>query len=216
MNWNKKLDFSSKSEIQEFEIDLEEFQKREGGPPFHWLKLSDLWCEDSPTDHDKRIFACVLDLRLNVSCLEVNLSKIVESANNSNLDTKENIYEAFRCFELNTSYITRYRSIFDKIMGLLVLIIRPEMYDSFSVAKKKKNKFVNIMSLIDDDHKHFATKLSESIALFDNKYRTAEVHGSGSVRKWNFEMIYGPSGNQADMFWSWNTLHPLLTALGKY
>lgn len=212
MRWNSNLIFSTLEEVREFENDLAKYQLSMDLPPFQWLCLAGVWETLVITNTGRKIFASCLDLRLNVVCLEVLLARLMNTSTRLKGNTDERVAVAFERYEINSSYIVRYRAVYDKLMGLWILLLAPDSYDSYCSAKSRKKKFVSILSKISAEGGQFAVHISKSIGDFDDKYRTQEVHGTGTVRKWSFELSEGPESHQADMYWAWNMLHPLLTA----
>lgn len=88
---------------------------------------------------------------------------------------------------LNT-FIIRYRSLWDKIFGLYVLIYNPEDYQNFLRAKSRKKYFKS--NYLDKDFIPQKVKdYFQHLSLFDEKYRTAEVHGSGTTRKTIYKKV---------------------------
>lgn len=60
-----------------------------------------------------------------------------------------------------------------------------------------------------------AQSLADLAAKFDQRFRTAEAHDTGTVRTWVFAEVHGADTIQADMFWAWNNLHPILTSMAS-
>ncbi len=67
-------------------------------------------------------------------------------------------------------------------MGFVVLLTAPDEYEKFERARSRRRFFKRII----DDHPHFPKNSGEDIDRIvreiDDKFRTAEAHGTGSLR----------------------------------
>ena len=104
------------------------------------------------------------------------------------LDSKEKFFGKMEIQKYSTSYVLRYRALWDKIMGFLVLLFSSSDYDSFIQAKSRKTKFKTIAQKITQIPNDLVQQIDVFITLFDDSYRTAEAHGTGVLRKYNFLM----------------------------
>jgi hypothetical protein len=181
-----------------------------------------------PYSNGGRIFSSLVDLRFNVTALEHELGRIGRIVNEQRqkrsanpgplLGNEELFLERLALLEANTAYILRYRAILDKIMAIMVLLVAPLEYDNFMGARSRRRSFVKIAERSSQLSSQLVEHVVETIDAFDSKYRTAEAHGTGSARFWTFldeEDDDDAEGPQTDMFWAWNSLHPLLTLLGR-
>ena len=117
---------------------------------------------------------------------------------------------------------TRYRSIWDKIMGLFVLFHVPESYEKYCKAKSRKKEFMKLMLSAKEMPKESIDNISEAISDFDQKFRTPEVHGTGVLRKWGLTML---SLDETPFFelihyWNWlvsifKTIDKIIAAIGE-
>jgi hypothetical protein len=124
--------------------------------------------------------------------------------------------------QASSSYILRYRSLWDKIMGFLVLFFVPEDYDDFVSARSRKKAFRKIV----ENDQFIAEKMNtilnqpyikvlDEIERFDGIYRTPEAHGTGALRKWSLSMqsmIDNPSG---DLIGYWNIINQIIANIGN-
>jgi hypothetical protein len=211
MNFPRDLSFSSPEEVSSFEDRLTDYQTSCGAPPFQWVSLRDEWSLSREQEGGGRVFAALVDLRLAVGALEIDLREITREL----AAEPPSLHSRLRLYRINSAYILRMRSILDKIMGFMVLSARPGEYDSFRRAKSRKRAFMKLAAQGSEIPVPIAQYIEKFVEQFDTKYRTPEAHGSGSVRTWVFGEIGGADSNQADMFWSWNTLYPLLTLISK-
>lgn len=87
-----------------------------------------------------------------------------------------------RMLHHNIDLAVRYRSIYDKLMGIVVMLLNPSKYEDYNKAKSRKKLFPSLVKgLLDDDS---ITTLIEQVTYLDENYRTPEVHQTGSMRTW--------------------------------
>lgn len=220
------MHLSDSSEVARLEELLDLFQQKRGSVSFKWVSLVSAYTYLQPYSNGGRVFSSLVDLRFNVASLEHDLGRIGKIVNNQRqkrlatpgplFENEELFVERLELLESNTSYILRYRAVLDKIMAVLVLLTAPSEYEDFMGARSRRRSFLKVA-----ERCQMSTKLVEhvvkTIDAFDSKYRTAEAHGTGSARFWTFidEEDDDSDSPQSDMFWAWNSLHPLLTLLGK-
>src|SRR5690606_17453071 len=139
-----------------------------------------------------------------------------------------------------TSFTYRCRAFWDKYMGLLVLIYSPNEYEKYCKAKSRKKKFQSLSnewisfpielqeSLIQTLQQHpfynelkgkniyptpFLDILLTFIDQLDNKYRTAEAHGTGAIRKWSLSMLPAEQSQDFALFSHWNIANSMIQGL---
>ena len=82
----------------------------------------------------------------------------------------------------NIDIALRYRAFYDKFMGILVLALCPDDYDSFIKADSRKKEFgKKMVGHLDSSS---IKSLIASISHLDDTFRTPEVHQTGRMRKW--------------------------------
>jgi len=143
-------------------------------------------------NYGKKLFAALVDLKMNFVLL--TLDSVFSSPNDqqklstdeSILDNPEFFDKRFEVHRHNANYIIRYRAIWDKIMGILLLISSEKKYDQYNSAKSRKKSFENLSKDIDFLSDGFAHNITQHIQKIDNNFRTGEVHLSGSLRKYSF------------------------------
>ncbi len=157
--------------------------------PYFNLKDSYLNCKKNETDG--RLFTIIFDIKLNLTFLDINYVEAIRTCFiRKNSSPELNILKNSEVFDrginhlkITNEYVLRYRAIMDKIMGLMVFLYAKSEYDNFRKSQSRKKKFqklfeknkipfflnfVNVYSFLED---------------FDKKYRTPEVHSTGSLRK---------------------------------
>jgi hypothetical protein len=112
-----------------------------------------------------------------------------------------------------SSFVLRYRALWDKVLGLLVLLTAPRDYDRFASAKSRKKSFKRIVETSVPALQPIVGLLVE-LQRFDDHFRTAEAHGSGTLRKWTFSMHPLHQTPLVDLVGFWNLLNTLIGHLG--
>ncbi len=118
-------------------------------------------------------------------------------------------------YRYNSSYVFRYRALWDKIMGLLILVFVPNEYASFFGSKKKLKAFKKIAIKIPEIDESFITQVSKSLDEFSEKFRTPEVHGTGSLRKWAFLVEDSPTNPEIELLYYSNFLNETMLKISK-
>lgn len=117
-------------------------------------------------------------------------------------------HQAYSCF------ILRYRALWDKLMGFLVLLFKPNEYERFTKAKSRKNCFIKIAKEINCISEIFLLQIENILKDVDEKFRTQEAHGTGSLRNYTFSTIstdYSDNDYQARiLLFHWNSINSFI------
>lgn len=103
-----------------------------------------------------------------------------------------------------SGFILRYRSLWDKIMGCLVLMYQPRSYEKFLKADSRKKKFRRLASEFQAGAIDIVSIIDGQISRFDDIFRTPEAHGAGSIRKWTLSSEPAFETPQVDLVAYWN------------
>lgn len=181
-------DFSSRKDVETFDAHLNCFSFMHGiglAP----ISLADGYDRHFPTN--RRSFYMLVDLKLCLTNILLSLRELERTRR------RNDIMEMMLFQKAWFSFVTAYRSFYDKFMNLIVENCYPEEVKRFEGSKSRKKAFVALV-------RARPTSFPESCAMFvafpaefvdwmdsfirkvDDEYRTAEVHGSGSARKWIF------------------------------
>lgn len=214
---------NSRDEAAIFDDLLAKWQSNRKGSTVQFFPLTEVWdAIQANPDEAGRIFSAVLDLKLNLAFLPVDLLEIADVLNR---DLKErqpshgilqdpaHFMERMDLLRASLDYILRYRAVWDKIMGLVVLLTTPSHYQGFVDAPRRKAKFRSIASETGKIPLSFVDEVETLLTEFDNKYRTAEAHGSGRMRKWSLVVQLEEYNPNEALLWSWNHLNDLLQRL---
>jgi len=140
-----------------------------------------------------RIFTALLDIKLSVVLLRCDLFAVGHIWNEnfskgklegvSILDSEEKFFGKVDMYRFNTSYFLRYRALWDKIMGILVLAFSPEDYERFADAKSKKKAFRKIATKTSNIPEQFVKAIEGLLTNFDNKFRTSRSTWNWGCKK---------------------------------
>jgi len=168
-----------------------------------------------------RLFTSVLDMQLHVVRLNVEINAIAQRINADLHESRDadcltddgELAARLDLFGNTTAFVLRYRAIWDKLMGVVVLLLDPKKYKRFVKAKSRKKAFVKLLKARGANWPNYAQSVSETIEIFDSRFRTAEAHGSGRMRKLVFSRVSDDANPLDDLFWACNSLNIQLLAL---
>jgi len=179
----------------------------------------------SPHEGGGRIFTALLDIQVNFILLYLDVHTVGATWNanfskgklegGSILDSEAKFFGKIQIHRFSSSFIFRYRALWDKVMGLLILAASPQDYDHFVRAKSKKRSFIKIAERTPGVLQDFAQIIEEHLTQFDDKFRTAEAHGTGALRKWSFTMQSMADNPQIHLLGYWNALIACVARLGQ-
>jgi hypothetical protein len=181
-------DFSSREDVKTFDAHLNGFCF------MHGIGLTPIALSDGFDRHfpaNRRSFYMLVDLKL---CL-INTFLSVRDLERTR--RRNDIMELMLFQKAWFSFVTSYRSFYDKFMNLIVDNCYPQQVKWFESSKSRKKAFVAIVhaqptSYLEDCQMfvafppEFVDWMASFIRKIDDEYRTAEVHGSGRARKWIF------------------------------
>lgn len=186
----KTQEFSLKEreEVERFAKLIKNYVNEETHLPFHWIDLP-RWFDKCMTMEEcgGRLFSAILDLKITFVFIDFYRTipgfKSINSKESPNILVDVDVFkEKIVLLHDNIDMAIRFRTFYDKYMGVLVLLLCPDMYKSYLKAKSRKEYFKKIMcGYIDSDT---LDSIFETISCLDERYRTAEVHQTGRMRKW--------------------------------
>ena len=165
------FNLSSRDEVIKFEELLHQYEIEQARVCLPHLPLIKAYNYSQTRVDGGKVFASFLDIKINFSMLWLEHQTMLTSRNK--FTTKENLrgfsildsdLEFFARIDFHragSSFILRYRALWDKIMGFLVLTFIPQKYKDYENAKSRKKAFIKIVNtLIESDpekHKAFNT-----------------------------------------------------------
>jgi hypothetical protein len=190
---------------------------------FEWLQKN--YPEISP-----KIFASIVDIQINFLYLHVdsvtsggysnviNREYAIRTNSGSELPLNEAIATLIKIHHADTAFCLRYRAIWDKIMGLCFLLYCPEKYEQYNKAKSKIKFFTNNLSNNSDvknliNNYAIVGSLQDFLREFEEGIRTPEIHGTGVLRKYAFNIDPEKRINFGMSYW--NPLNEVVLKIGN-
>ena len=136
-------------EVQEFSNRLDLYMKKVTGSTLTYIDLPKFfqYCL-SNKENGGRIFTAVLDLKItfvmlykDIFCTGATESGFKFSKENAIKCGEEEFIRKCEMQYYYSNFIYRFRAFFDKYMGLLFLIYKPEEYNNYRHAKSRKKYF---------------------------------------------------------------------------
>ncbi len=140
---------------------------------------------------NNRVYYIAIDLKLNIYHIYLTLRKLKSTSARSDLLKLTDFHRQW------INFITLYRSFYDKFMNLVILVGFPDDLDSFDSAKSKNKTFKKILlkqptfyiplGIVVHLPEVFTHWTYDFINFINDEFRTSELHGAGSSRKWVFQ-----------------------------
>lgn len=187
---SQKFTLHNREEVVTFEAMLNKHVEKETSLPFHSLNLIRAfdYCM-TLNENGGKMFAAILDLKITIAFLFIDAIRYAPDFKALNRQDGANILEdealfskKIRMLHHNIDLAIRYRSFYDKFMGMTVMLLNPSKYKDYNNAKSRKKIFSNLVKgLIDDES---ISILIKQVTYLDENYRTPEVHQTGFMRTW--------------------------------
>lgn len=226
MSMNNHLSFTLDNieEVEIFQNYLHEYMFETIGTSLSYINLVKAYEKLSKKEnHHNRLFYAILDLKINFVLLAIDefntgaiWNKFCSSYSSDNAKITDNYKYFFGKMEVHkhfSNFIPRYRAIWDKIMGIIILFDSESKYEQYQHSKSKKKSFKNLTNDINFLSKDFAENVTNYLEKFDNTFRTNEMHNFGSLRKWSFLMTSFHKTPLIDLKNFWNWLLPMLVEI---
>jgi hypothetical protein len=215
----------SRAEVEQFEKMLHEHtRKATRGHAMDHISLPKIFdlCQRRVDDGGK-IFTAFLDIQINLAMLARDNFDIVWMLGknfphdpikpNSILDSQPVFDDKLEIHRHTTNFIFRYRALWDKVMGVLVLIIAPNEYEKYAAAPSRRKHFKTIIGAM-PEHAGLSVAFKPILDRID-KFRTPEAHGSGRVRKYSLSTDHYVGTPLNEILIHWNTMCGVSKALGQ-
>ena len=211
-------------EVRKFQELLDKYTDSINGSSLRHVDLvkAHEWCQHR--NDGGKVFAALLDVQINFVLLWCDMLKFGKNINiilHKDTPTPKSILEDENVFiekmdihRYSSSFVLRYRALWDKVMGLLVLLLVPNDYEKFQKAKSRKKMFRKIALGSGSIPDNYVTSIESAIEDFDRIFRTAEAHGTGSLRKWTLTMEKFTENPQSQLFGYWNLINDTVVVLG--
>lgn len=216
----------SLEEAQQFDALMRTFL-RDGyqGGACHW-DLCDAWRATEGREDHARVFAALLDIWLVFASMHMDMHGIGAIWNDkfskgrleggSILESEEKFFGKMRIHHHSTGFILRCRAFWDKWMGILVLLLLPMEYEKFLRAKSRRRYFERLtveqgLPINTDAASH----VCRHVSALDGRFRTAEAHGTGVLRKWTLSMMSLGDNDSVELIRFWNVANCAMLDLGR-
>lgn len=181
----------NREEVLSFEVMLNKHVETETGISFRGLNLVHAfdYCM-TLSENGAKLFAAILDLKITIAFLFIDAIRYAPDFNALNRKDGLNILEDETLFNKkikmlhhNIDLAIRYRAFYDKFMGLTVMLLNPSKYGEYNNTKSSRKKIFPslVKGFLDEES---ISILIEQVTYLDDKYRTPEVHKTGSMRTW--------------------------------
>jgi len=222
--------FKNREEVQLFEEYLESYVLKLTNRSLdsYCLPLLTVYDQIQQRENMNQIFSALIDLKLSfllvlcdshmITGYQNSSSSSLNSEISSVLYSETTFFEKMQLHRYSTSYVLRYRALWDKIMGFLILILSPNIsdYQRFIDAKSKKKAFKKIALNIQQIPQELAQQIEVFLTNFDDMFRTAEAHGAGVLRKYTFLMEPAFTNPQIDLtIGYWNFVNETVIQISK-
>ena len=181
---------------------------------------------------DTRLFVAVYDLEMTFLFMQIDISSVAGVHNLKFAPGRPNsdfvpLFDdgtfagKMDILEHLTAFALRCRAFWDKFMGVLFLVCEEEKYDKFARAKSRKRYFANraaewpnppshILRFLEDpnfrdlDPNPRFPRILEQVVEDLDAVRTAEAHGTGTLRKSTLGRMPSIGSGLVSLFAHWN------------
>jgi hypothetical protein len=201
----------SQNDAASFEKLLDQYRLKHNIVQGPLMKLGDAYSVLKSDVHDPRCFSAYLDLYLQDIALQKDISII---ATEINRESQSGIAEGFFAERMSRYIATsnaahRIRAMWDKLMGITVMLHWPDRYDEFCKSRSRLKAYKKIAeswlipkeTLLSADSEQLKQyeqwnstwaeeirKIVRCIEFINNNFRTAEAHFGGRIWKWAFKI----------------------------
>jgi hypothetical protein len=222
---NETFTLQNQAEANQFNELLKEYVRQKQGMGLKHTFLPKAYRQLKQQKDGQRLIAAILDLHINWALLSCDNMEVISASNEkfakgrleggSVFDSKAKFIGRMHLHRYRSSFIFRYRAFWDKIMGIMVLHLKPEEYNRFRNAKSRRNQFLRIAKETTDVPWEIVETVDQHLKTFEHTFRTPEAHDTGALRKWSFLMQPLHENPQIDLYWYWNGTVKAMTSLAK-
>lgn len=212
----REFQLRDREETVRFERLLDEYRQRRGLHPYRHLPLAH--AHEVLVEHPEggRLFVSLFDIQLSRTFLNEDLNIITDvlnrdihkrrSSDQSILADSDFFAERVELHRACTNFVLRYRALWDKIMGVLILLLCSKEYNKFWHERSRLQAFGKIMRKTKALPEAECKKIEKCVTDFNNRFRTAEAHGPGILRKWSLVVQDDEDNPIEDLLWASNEL----------
>lgn len=186
----QEFSLKGRDEVVRFSELLNSYVHDEARMPFHGIDIPRWYDKCMKMGNDGgRLFSAILDLKITYAFVFIDFHRVVPGLKVINQKETPDILtdpmsftEKMNLLHSHIDMAIRFRSFYDKLMGVLVLLLCPDKYNKLGSSGSRKSDFRKLMEGHIDSES--MDSLFEIISSLDNDFRTAEVHQTGRMRKW--------------------------------
>ncbi|MCK4742902.1 MAG: hypothetical protein KAT25_03705 [Sulfuriflexus sp.] len=214
-----------REEVKTFETLLKEYVNQQAQFSLSHISLVDVYDSLQIREDGGKVFTAILDITINFMLLHCDSHRVGATWNQyfskgkleggSILDSQVKFSGKMEIHRFNSSFVLRYRALWDKLMGFLILYYSPKNYDKFCKSKSRKRSFKSLSKDITQLTDEFVQSVEGLLTEFDNKFRTPEAHGTGALRKYSFTMESMGKNPQVELIGFWNVMNEMILNIGK-
>jgi hypothetical protein len=225
---DKSFSLTSREDVVIFERLLDQYARTETGLAREHIRLVDAYDALRSREDGRFVFTALLDLQINfvLMCRDRHNTLAVRNTYFSDffgkqleadsiLDSRDAFFAKMEIQRSTSSFVLRYRALFDKIMGLIILMFAPTEYEAFCGARRKKNSFKKIAANMPQVPSELVGQIDRLLTEFDERFRTPEAHGTGALRKWVFLMEPHWNNPQVELMVFHNYMNSLMVNIGR-
>lgn len=221
----QSFSLNSREEVIKFQTLADAYAQERILFPLNHISLIAAYDYCQNREDGARLFTALLDIYINFLMLwsdsisaskawgDSSATEMLESG--SVLDSEAKFFRKMEMHKFHTSFIFRYRALWDKLMGFSVLFFIPKKYETFVRAKSRRGSFKKIFSSNQFFPEEFVLLLNSHLDDFDNKLRTPEAHGTGALRKRSFAMQSLEKSPIVEFGGHWNFINLYMLAIRK-
>lgn len=223
---DETFSLKTRDDVHKFEVMAQKYMTDRASMPLTHINLIQAFDYCSRYKNNEKLFAAIFDIYVNFILIFSDLTSSGGIWNNNFskgkleggtiLDSYEKFQGKLDKHRYDTSFIFRYRAIWDKLMGFIVLLAVPEQYEKFNNDLSKKKAFKKIKFSDGFLPDGFQKLIIDHLQDFDDKFRTAEAHGTGRLRKWSFSMQSMDKNPSIELMGYWNVLNSFMRDTGNF
>jgi len=146
--------------------------------PFKEFNINDLFDNiNIAEEYEHKLIGMLVDIKTIWFAIDYDMFQLASS-------TQKDSVSRFKRYMYINNAIIRIRALWEKLMGLAVLLESPEMFDKTFAATKVRSFFIKNFS----DAKNPATKkiwdVLHTVDNFEQRFRTPELHKIGRTIRW--------------------------------
>ena len=220
-----ELDLNDLNQVSSLDQQLSSyFNKLANRFYFQPLMLTEAYEAFKLRENRGSIMSAYFDMKLNYLFVIFDIYKIGAIWNNnfpkgkleggSVLDSNEKFEGKMEILRHQSSFILRYRALWDKIMGYLILFYVPDRYDQFDHANSKLRSF-NKIAMDIPEMSAAVSVIADELNRFNSDFRTPEAHRTGRIRKWTLTMEPINQNPQIELFGYSNGLNEMIRIINN-